>query len=241
MNWGLLAKLGLGAAAIGGAAFTGGASLAALPSIAKMAGGAAQGSANQRLQENQQRLQQQQIQNTDVLGRAALTQNSAATRALMANRDALDRAGVDLQRKGFLQQEPNAQARQAMVGSMLSRLQPLQLSGLSSRVQTRMPKMNSILDALGPDARQAGSRLASRGLSGLQSGGTQFEALPAMQLPPELNLPPATVMALQKSGLLEKILGGVGLAGSLIGGLGALGGGGSPTGSDWQGPIQGGG
>lgn len=187
--------------------------MAALPAITagagllgKLFGNASKGAADQRITENQQRLQQQQIQNADALQRAQLTQS-----------DQMNRAGLDLQRKQFQQTEPSTQARQAMVGSMLARLQPLQLSGMSDRVTARMPKMNSIIDSLGPEARSAGTMLAQRGTSGLAAGPTKFDEVAP------LNLPPATVMALQKSGLLEKLLGGAGLAGSIIGGLGELG------------------
>lgn len=227
--------------------------MAALPAIAgvagligKLFGGAAKGSADQRQNEYQQNLQRTQMQNNDALQRAQLMNNASTTRAQMQNSDALaraqmtnadqyNRAGLDLQRRAFAQQEPNSQARQALTGSLLSRLQPLQMSGLSDRVSARMPKMNSIIDSIGPDAREAGSLLAQRGLGGLQSGPTKFDAIAPMSLPGEVslpdlpNLPPATIMAMQKSGLLEKILGGVGLTGSIIGGLGQLGNFGKPT------------
>lgn len=170
--------------------------MAALPAITagasllgRLFGSGAKGSADQRMMENQQRLQQAQMQNQYALGSA----------------------GMDLQRRQFQQQEPGIQARQALAGSILNRIQPLQLSGLSDRVSARMPKMNSIIDAIGPEARQAGSLLSQRGVSGLESGPTQFQSLP-----------PATIAALQKSGLLEKILGAGGLIGSTVGALGDL-------------------
>jgi hypothetical protein len=197
--------------------------------LGKVFSGGAKGASDQRLNENQQRLQQQQIHNNDIINRASLQNSAATTRAGMQNSNALDRAGLDLSRKSFQQTEPNVQARQALTGSLMSRIQPLQMTGLSDRVSARMPKMNSIIDAIGPEARQAGSLLAQRGLSGLQSGGTQFADLPPVALPPELNLPPATLMALQKSGLLEKIMGGLGLAGSIAGALGEAGVFGQPT------------
>lgn len=175
-------------------AILGGASL-----IGKIFGGAGQGAAQQRITENQQRLQQAQMQNQDALARGNFGLNSAA---------------MDLQRRQFAQNEPGVQARQALAGSLLARIQPLQLSGLSPRVQARMPQMNSIIDAIGPEARQAGSLLSSRGLSGLESGPSTFDPLPT--------LPPAQIAALQKSGLLEKILGIGGLVGSTVGALGDL-------------------
>jgi len=227
--------------------------MAALPAITagagllgKLFGGAAKGSADQRYGENNQRLNQAQIQNQyelqraqtmnqDAINRAQLQSTDGWNRTNAQQSDSFNRAHLDLNRRAFSQQEPDAQAMQALRGSLLSRIQPMQMSGLSDRVSARMPKMNSIIDAIGPDARQAGSLLAQRGLSGLQSGPTQFDELPALSLPPDLvlppalNIPPATLMALQKSGLLEKIMGGLGLAGSVVGGLGALRSSGKPT------------
>lgn len=173
--------------------------------LGKLFGNAAKGSADQRYGENYQNLQQTQMMNSDALARAGLQ-----------NADNFGRANLDLNRKRFQQNEPGQQARQAMIGSLLQRIQPLKMSGLSDRVSARMPKMNSIIDALGPEARSAGGLLAQRGLSGLESGGTQFQDVPA------LNLPPATMAALQKSGLLEKLLGAGGLIGSTVGALGDM-------------------
>lgn len=180
-----------------------GALLGAAPLIGKIFGGAGQGAANQRITENDQRLRAAQLANADALGRAQLQSSHG-----------LNSAQMDLARRQFQQNEPNAQASQALRGSILQRIQPLQMSGLSDRVASRIPRMNSIIDAIGPEARAAGALLAQRGLSGLEGGGTQFDPIAP------LNLPPAQMAALQKSGLLEKILGGVGLGGSLIGALG---------------------
>ena len=210
--------------------------------LGKLFGGAAKGSADQRITENQQRLSQQQIHNSDLLQRALLQSNNANTRASMANDNATTRAGmqntdtyqranIDMDRKRFSQQEPSVQARQALAGSLLNRIKPVQIAGMPEGMGVR----SSILDAIGPEAREAGSLLSQRGLSGLRNGPSKFDELPAaslpgLTLPDVLNLPPATQAALQKSGLLEKLLGGAGLAGSIMGGLGQLGNlGGGPT------------
>lgn len=253
--------------------------MAALPAITagagllgKVFGGAAQGSADQRLNENQQRLQQQQQQNSDLIQRALLQSNNANTRATMqndasqaraaiqnanalarasmTNADTYQRAGLDLNRRMFAQQEPNAQARQALAGSLLSRIQPVQIAGMPAGMGVK----RSIIDAIGPEAREAGALLSQRGLSGLQRGPAQFSDLPPVSLPdaylpdpvtlPDvINLPPATQAALQKSGMLEKIMGTLGLVGSVAGAVGQMRGGGGRayTDSDWQGPLPGGG
>lgn len=198
-------------------------------SVGRIFGGAGKGAADQRLAENQQRLQQQQMQNSDLIQRALLQSNNANTRATMANdnattrasmtnADTYQRAGLDLNRRMFAQQEPNAQARQAVAGSLLSRIQPVQIAGMPQG----MGVQRSIIDAIGPEARQAGSLLSQRGLSGLQRGPAQFSDMPPVSLPgltqPDvLNLPPATQAAMQGSGRMERLMGLIGLIGSGVG------------------------
>lgn len=198
----------------------------AAPLLGKILGGAAQGSAKQRMGENHQALLQAQMRNSDNIARGALTSNNANTRASMANdhaqtrssmqnNDNQFRAGLDLQRKQFSQNEPSVQASQALRGSLMQNIQPLR----APRGFTQQP---SIIDAIGPEARQAGGLLAQRGLQGLQSGPSKFAdipgvSLPELTLPDVLNLPPQVQAAMQKSGMLEKIMGGLGIAGSVIG------------------------
>jgi hypothetical protein len=181
-----------------------GAIMAAAPLIGRIFGAAGGGASQQRITENDQRLRAAMAANQDALGRASLQ-----------SQHAIQGGNLDLNQRQFQQNEPNARAAQAVRGSILQNIRPLQLSGLSPRVAASMPRMTSIIDALGPEARQAGALLAKAGVSGLQNPSTFQPIQP-------LNLPPAQVAALQKSGLLEKILGGVGLGGSLLGALGDL-------------------
>ena len=194
--------------------------MAAGPLIGKIFGGAAKGSADQRYNENQQRLTQTNQQNNNAIQLAQLMNTDALTRAQMHNTDAYQRATIDTDRKRYLLNEPSTQARQALAGNLLSRIQPITLSGLSDRVN--IPTFNSVLSSLGPEARQAGALLAQRGVTGLQNP-TQFDALPALSMPKPLEVPAMQQAQLQKSGLLEKILGGAGLVGSTIGAIGDLG------------------
>ncbi len=202
------------------------AAMLAAPLIGKIFGGAAKGSADQRMAENQQALLRAQMQNTDNLSRAGLMSNNATTRASMANDNAQTRAGMqntdnqfraglDLQRKQFSQNEPNVQARQALTGSLMSRIQPMRAPG-------GFQQRPSILDAIGPEAREAGSLLSQRGLQGLQAGPSKFAdipgvSLPDVTLPDVLNMPPQVLAQMQKSGLLEKIMGTIGVIGSTVG------------------------
>ena len=200
--------------AAGGGLFTA-QNLARAGNVGRVFGDAAKGSSDQRYGENQQALLLAQMQNQDALSRANLQNQNATTRAGMQNSDNQFRAGLDLERRRFLQSEPNAQARRALGGSLLSRIQPM-------RAPSGFTQNPSILDAIGPEAREAGSLLAQRGLSGLQSGPTQFAELPGVSLPDTLNLPPAVAAQMQRSGLLEKIMGGMGTAASVVGALGDL-------------------
>ncbi len=185
--------------------------------LGRIFGGASQGSAQQRMGENQQALLQAQMTNRDSLERAGLQSNNANTRAQLQNSGDQFRAGLDMERKRFQQNEPSVQAGQALRGSLMQNIQPIR----APRGFTQNP---SIIDAIGPEARQAGGLLAQRGLQGLQNP-TQFEDMPAVSLPEVLNLPPQVLAQMQKSGLLEKIMGGLGIGGSLLGALGTLDGG----------------
>ncbi len=202
VNWGMLAKLG----AVGAAPFTGGTSLALLPAIegiGRVAGNAAKGASDQRMAQNQQSIQHAASTNRDMLERASLANANQNSRAGMTNEHNQFSAGLDLQRKNFLQNEPNVQARQALTGSLMSRIQPM-------RAPSGFEQRPSILDAIGPEAREAGGLLAQRGLSGLKNP-TQFDAMPGVSLPDVLNMPPAMLAQVEKSGMLEKsVLAGAG-------------------------------
>jgi len=175
-------------------------------------GKAGKGSADQRLSENDQRLRQQQLQEFGTMNRAQLQERGTMDRAQLQESGLMDRARLEMQRAGFKQQEPGAQARQALAGSLLQRLQPLQSGGRGSG-------MSSIIDAISPEARQAGGLLQQRGLSGLQNP-TQFRDVPEMQVPGVQVPGGMQQQALKQSGLLEKILGAGGLIGSVVGSLG---------------------
>jgi len=171
--------------------------------IGRLFGNAGKGAADQRITENDQRQRQATTANSDALNRAQLQSGYN-----------LSGANLDLNQKQFQQNEPRVQAGNAARGSLLQNLQPLQMQG-SARMQQSMPKMNSIIDALGPEARQAGGLLAQRSLQGMQNP-TRFSPLAA------LNIPAYQQADIQKSGLLEKILGYGGLVGSTVGALGDL-------------------
>jgi len=211
----MLGKIGAGIAA----PFTGGASLAAIPMIdalGQVAGGAAGGAANQRQHENALINQR-----NSLLAQLFNTQQGATTAALQGQeRGALDRAGLDLQRRQFALNAPQTRGTQAMRGSLMANLQPTRLSGLPSRISASMPQVSGGLNAsaLSPEVREMGRTLQRQALLDQMKGDT-FDPVPETDFKSGV-LPLPALEELKKSGLLEKILGGVGLGASIVGGMG---------------------
>jgi hypothetical protein len=112
-------------------------------------------------------------------------------------------------------------ARQSILGSLMKNLQTSQVSSSNPSLAGKIPSYSGGMQAsavLAPMTRQQGQGLMGKALSAQQTGSdvpaaTNF--LASVLTPPELE-------ALKKSGLLEKILGGVGLGGSLISAAGAM-------------------
>lgn len=211
MGWGLLGKIG----AIAAAPFTGGASLGALPlidGISQVAGGAAKGSADSRNAQNQQMLSQDRNKLD-----AYQAQQQAILQALgMQERGALDRANLDLNQRQFALQAPQVRGKQALLGSLLQNLQPVSLSGLNPKIAKNMPQISGGLSAaaLGPMAREFGGLLQSNALAGQQKGDT-FDPIAQTDFKGGLIAPPQ-LSQLKQAGFLEKLLGGIGLGGSLL-------------------------
>lgn len=178
----------------------------AIGTIAGMAGG---GAAGQRQDENSligQRNNQ----------KAALynTQQGATSRAYE------NQSGEGLQRAQLGITSDRERARQSMLGSLMKNLQTSQVSSGNPRLAGKIPTFTGGMQAsqvLDPMTRAQGQGLMTKALTAQRTGSdvpaaTNF--LASVLTPPELD-------ALKKSGLLEKILGGIGLAGSVAGGLGA--------------------
>jgi len=211
MNWGTVAKLG----AIGAAPFTGGASLAALPAISSIAGGAAKGMADQRAQENAQTQERNRLM-AQLFG---ITQNANTSALENSSRERLGQGGLDLDQRKFALAAPGTRASNAVRGSLIQNLQPVSFSGLPSRISNSIPHMTGGLTpaAISPEARAAGGELTRQSVLELLKG-DQFTP----QTPTNFQggvLPLPQMEALKQSGLLEKILGGLGLGGSLLSGL----------------------
>jgi hypothetical protein len=186
-------------------------------------GGAAGGASKSResqnnaiAQNNRNQIDLHQAQQQALMQALGLTESSA-----------MNRANLDLNQRQFALQAPSVRGKQALLGSLMQNIQPVSFGNLSPQLRARMPQISGGLNpsAIGPLARQMGSVMQRNALQG-QMRGDQFAALPQINfLGGVLEAP--KLQQMKQPGLLEKILGGAGLAGSLIGGLGALNGGGS--------------
>jgi len=238
MGWlSTIGKLGAGLAA----PFTGGASLAAIPAIGaigQVAGGAAGGMASGRQGENAN-INSANRNTIDLYG----TQQNAKTQQYQTLQNALmqllqaeesskqNRAGIDLQRRNFALNAPSARGKQALLGSLIQNIQDVNISGGSPQMRARMPQISGGLrpSAIGPMAQQMGALMQQNAVSGQQKGDvfdpmapTDFKS--GLVDPQTYTIDAPELQALQESGLLEKILGGIGLGGSLFGALGQGGG-----------------
>ena len=207
--------LGMGIKAIG-------ATSGALGALGQIAGGAAKGAGQSRESANTQAM----MADRNKLD-AYQAQQQAVMQALLGqSNEQLRSADIDLLRKKFAVEAPQMRGKQALLGSLMQNMQPVQMSGLSPQIASRMPQISGGLSpaALGPLARQMGGLLQSNAVSGQQAG-DQFDPLQRTNFGGGL-LPAPGLSSPQKAGMLEKILGGVGFGGSLLGGLGELFGGG---------------
>jgi hypothetical protein len=193
--------------------------MAAGPLISRLAGGAAQGAADRRDRDNA----------TITARNALLAQlhgmRQQATSSALANtsREQLEQADTDLAQRRFALAAPSARAAQAVRGSALKNAQPVTLSGLPDRVASRIPQISGGLSPALFDAstRQLGDELTRSALLGQLKGDT-FAPMTRTDFMGGV-LPAPALEDYQRSGLLEKILGGLALGGSVLGGAGEVG------------------
>lgn len=190
--------------------------------IGKIAGGAAKGSADQRGAENQQALQK-----NSLLANLYGTNQNATMQSLIAGaNEKQNQAQTDLQQRQFALAAPGKRASDAARGSLLQNVRSASFSGLPSRVSSSIPTLSGGLNpdqVFSPEARQAGAQLTRQSVMDLLKGDS-FAPQTATDFKSGV-LPLPQLEELKKSGLLEKILGGAGLVGSLIGSIGQMRGG----------------
>jgi hypothetical protein len=183
--------------------------------LSKLFGGGAAGAANQRASENQQIAQQ------NALLAQLHGQRQAATSNALNNQSAeqSQHANIDLDRRRHALAAPSARASQSVRGSILANAQPFSVSGLPDRVASRIPQISGGLtpEMFSGDTRALGEELTRTALLD-QLKGDNFEPLQRTDFQSGVLASPQ-LQEYQKSGLLEKILGGLGLAGSVVGGI----------------------
>lgn len=201
-----------------------------LPALAGLFGSAAGGASRSRENQNQQ-INQANRNTIDLYGtqqnavsQQAQAQQAALMQALMGqSNEQINQGNLDLNRRQFALQAPGVRGKQALLGSLLERMQPVSFSGLSPRLQSRMPQISGGLSpaALGPHARQAGQLMQAGAVRGLQQGET-FDPLQRTDFrsgvldPTRALLPTPTLQGMQSPGLLEKLLGGGALGTGLL-------------------------
>jgi hypothetical protein len=195
--------------------------LAGAGAAGKIFGGLSKGSADQRMAENNQASDKNRLL-AQLYGI-----NQGATQNALGNQSAeqIAHAGIDMDRRKFALSAPSVRAGQSVRGSIMQNAQPVKLSGLPDRVASRIPTIEGGLSPamFSADTRALGGELSRKALID-QLKGDEFSPLQTTDFKSGV-LPLPKLEEYQKAGLLEKILGGLGIAGSVAGGAGEIWGG----------------
>lgn len=136
--------------------------------------GIQQGAASNALNATNTQLGQQQQALLNLLG---LQETGTMNRALLD----LNQRRFNQDQREFALNAPSTRGRQAIVGSLLQNIQPVQMSNLNPRIARSMPTITGGLTpaALGADARQMGRLLSSNAIQGQMRG----DPLDSMSIP----------------------------------------------------------
>lgn len=184
--------------------------------IGKIASGAAKGSADQRAAENNQATQRNQL----LAQLYGMQQNATMNSLTAGSNERANQRGQALDERKYALSAPSVRAGQSVRGSILQNAQPATISGLPDRISSRIPTISGGLTpaTFSPDTRALGAEMSRKALIDQLKGDT-FDPMQTTDFSKGV-LPLPKLEEYQKSGLLEKILGGIGLGGSLIGGVG---------------------
>jgi hypothetical protein len=190
--------------------------MAAAPLLGKILGNAGKGSADQRGAENTQTAQR----NALLAQLYGMQQNATGDALRGQSAENMAHANLDMDRKKFALTAPSVRANQSVRGSILQNAQPVTLSGLPERVASRVPQISGGLTPamFNADTRALGGELTRKALID-QLAGDNFDPMVKTDFKSGI-LPQPNLEEYQKSGLLEQILGGGGLVGSILGGIG---------------------
>lgn len=188
----------------------------ALMGAAGIFGGAAKGSADQRQTENNQTQNKNQL----LAQLYGVNQNATMNALTAGSSERLQQGNQALDQRQFALNAPKARASQSVRGSILQNAQPLSLSGLPDRVSSRIPTMSGGLTPamFNSDTRALGGELTRSALID-QLKGDEFAPMERTDFSKGVLAMPQ-LEELKQSGLLEKILGSLGLASSVAAGIG---------------------
>ena len=184
--------------------------LPALSAIGRLFGGASEGQAQNRINANDAISRNNQA----LIGRYGVQQGANLSAAQGQETGALNRAQLDLQRRGFQLNAPNVRGRQALIGDLMANYRPGRLTGMPPAVASRMGRMSGGLQ-MGDTARQFGALMARQALL-QQMEGDKFKDVPATDFQSAL-VPPPGLQGPQGPGTLEQLFGWLSLGGNLAG------------------------
>lgn len=175
-----------------------------LQGVAQTTGKAAAGAAAGRQQDTQNILTQDALRNSQYGTKQGAEMNAG---------------NLDLSRKSFEEQARGGRAKQALIASLLGGFQPTSINTPGIKQSTISGGLAESLKS--PGAQQSMQELLRQALlAQMQQGSPQGEQYTGGKV-----LAPPPIAALPQAGKMEKVLGGVGLGGSILSAI--LGGGGS--------------
>jgi hypothetical protein len=190
--------------------------MAAGPVIGKIFGGQAQGSANQRMAENNQTGDQNRL----LAQMYGINQNANQNAVNAGASERMGQRNQALDEKKFALAAPSVRAGQSVRGSIMQNAQPVSLSGLPDRISSRIPTIEGGLSPalFNDNTRALGGEMTRKALID-QLKGDEFAPMEATDFSKGI-VPMPEMAEMERAGLLEKILGGAGMAGDIIGGIG---------------------
>jgi hypothetical protein len=190
--------------------------MAAGPVIGKIFGGQAQGSANQRVVENNQTGDQNRL----LAQMYGINQNANQNAVNAGASERMGQRNQALDEKKFALAAPSVRAGQSVRGSIMQNAQPVSLSGLPDRISSRIPTIEGGLSPalFNDNTRALGGEMTRKALID-QLKGDEFAPMEATDFSKGI-MPMPEMEEMERAGLLEKILGGAGMAGDIIGGIG---------------------
>lgn len=187
--------------------------LAALPAITagagllgKILGGGAKGAADNRNQQNQN-IASQNMRDASVFN---TQQNAASNLSALDERALMDRAQMGVT-------APAARTKQALLASLIANHRPTSVQAPAGIRQGTVT--GGVMDGIGAGGKAAGAELLAQAMAALKSGSDIPEAANYRE---SGTIAAPKPMELEGPGMMESVLSGGSLLGSIIGGLGQV-------------------